>query len=70
MTPLWKWATSQASVALLELPLEDTPDQAALAAALSSVNQPQAQVLMSGTTETLEQLSHPPYGLQAKQLCL
>ena len=42
-TPLWD-LMPQATAVLLELPLEDTPDQATVAAAFASVRQPQAQV--------------------------
>ena len=44
VTPVWQLTTPQASVALLELPSEDTPDQEATAAALAACRQPHAQV--------------------------
>lgn len=42
-TPLWE-LMPQLSAVLLELPAEETPDQATVAAALAFVRQPQAQV--------------------------
>ena len=44
VTPLWQLTTSQSSSALLELPVEDLPDSARLAAALVICRQPHAQV--------------------------
>ena len=44
VTPLWQLTTSQSSSALLELPMEDLPDSARLAAALVICRQPHAQV--------------------------
>lgn len=45
VTPLWQLTTSQSSSALLELPTEDLPDSARLAAALVICRQPHAQLV-------------------------
>ena len=44
VTPVWALTTPQASAALLELPPQEAPDHATVAAALVALRQPHAQV--------------------------
>lgn len=44
VTPVWALITPQASAALLELPPQEGPDHATVAAALVALRQPHAQV--------------------------